>query len=40
MEVQKNADDPQDFIEVIKTGLVPNEIYVFTPKGVIIELPK
>ena len=40
MEVQKNADDPQDFIEVIKTGLVPNEIYVFTPKGDIVELPK
>lgn len=40
MEVKKNVDDPQDFIEIVKTGLVPNEIYVFTPKGDIIELPK
>ena len=40
MEVQKTVDDPQDFIEVVKTGLVPNEIYVFTPRGDIIELPK
>lgn len=40
MEVRKNVDDPQDFIEIVKTGLVPNEIYVFTPKGDIIELPK
>lgn len=40
MEVKNNVDDPQDFIEIVKTGLVPNEIYVFTPKGDIIELPK
>jgi guanosine-3',5'-bis(diphosphate) 3'-pyrophosphohydrolase len=40
VEVQKNVDDPQDFIDVIKTGLVPNEIYVFTPNGDIVELPK
>ena len=40
MEVQKTVEDPQDFIEVVKTGLVPNEIYVFTPRGDIIELPK
>mgnify|MGYP006231556065 FL=1 len=40
VEVQKNIDDPQDFIDVIKTGLVPNEIYVFTPNGDIVELPK
>ena len=40
MEVRKNVEDPQDFIEIVKTGLVPNEIYVFTPKGDIIELPK
>ena len=40
MEVKKNVEDPQDFIEIVKTGLVPNEIYVFTPKGDIIELPK
>ena len=40
VEVQKNIDDPQDFIDVVKTGLVPNEIYVFTPNGDIVELPK
>ncbi len=40
VEVQKNVEDPQDFIDVIKTGLVPNEIYVFTPNGDIVELPK
>ena len=36
-----NKENPaQVFIEIVKTGLVPNEIYVFTPKGDIIELPK
>ena len=40
VEVQKNIEDPQDFIDVVKTGLVPNEIYVFTPNGDIVELPK
>ena len=40
VEIQKNTENSRDFVEIIKTGLVPNEIYVFTPKGRIIELPK
>ena len=28
----KNTENSRDFVEIIKTGLVPNEIYVFTPK--------
>jgi len=39
LEMQKQAGDPQEFIEHVKTDLFPDEIYVFTPKGAILELP-
>lgn len=39
LELQKNAGSPIEFIEHVKVDLFPNEIYVFTPKGKIMELP-
>ena len=39
LELQQHAGNPLEFIEHVKTDLFPDEIYVFTPKGKIIELP-
>ncbi len=39
MEMRDQADDSMDFIEDVKIDLFPDEIYVFTPKGKILELP-
>ena len=39
LELQKQAGDSQEFIEHVKTDLFPDEIYVFTPEGAILELP-
>jgi guanosine-3',5'-bis(diphosphate) 3'-pyrophosphohydrolase len=39
LEMQKNAGNSLEFIEHVKTDLFPDEIYVFTPKGKIMELP-
>ena len=40
MELQQSAGNSFEFIENVKSDLFPNEIFVFTPKGRIIELPK
>ncbi|WP_020405505.1 RelA/SpoT family protein [Hahella ganghwensis] len=39
MEMRERADDSLEFIEHVKFDLFPDEIYVFTPKGRILELP-
>jgi GTP pyrophosphokinase len=39
LEMQQTAGDSLEFIESVKVDLFPDEIYVFTPKGKIIELP-
>jgi len=39
LEMQKQAGDSLEFLEHVKADLFPDEIYVFTPKGSIIELP-
>ncbi len=39
LEMQKQAGSSQEFVEHVKTDLFPDEIYVFTPKGAILELP-
>ncbi|WP_148864772.1 RelA/SpoT family protein [Marinobacter fonticola] len=39
MEMRERADDSLEFIEHVKVDLFPDEIYVFTPKGKILELP-
>ena len=40
MELQKFAGNPLEFIENVKIDLFPDEVYIFTPKGRIMELPK
>jgi len=40
LELQQSAGSSFEFIESVKTDLFPDEIYVFTPKGKIIELPR
>lgn len=39
IELQQSASSSFEFIENVKTDLFPDEIYVFTPNGRIIELP-
>ncbi|MFW6346442.1 MAG: bifunctional GTP diphosphokinase/guanosine-3',5'-bis pyrophosphate 3'-pyrophosphohydrolase [Halomonas sp.] len=40
LELQRSVGTSQEFIENVKIDLVPDEIYVFTPKGDILELPR
>ncbi|WP_444995982.1 bifunctional GTP diphosphokinase/guanosine-3',5'-bis pyrophosphate 3'-pyrophosphohydrolase [Aliikangiella sp. IMCC44359] len=40
LELQKNTRDSLEFIESVKVDLFPDEVYIFTPNGNIIELPK
>lgn len=39
LEMDKSSKNSLEFIENVKTELFPDEVYVFTPKGKIIELP-
>lgn len=39
LEMDKSSRNSLEFIEDVKTDLFPDEVYVFTPKGEIIELP-
>ena len=39
LELQQSAGNSFEFIENVKSDLFPDEIYVFTPDGRIIELP-
>ena len=38
LEMRENFDSSHEFIESIKTDIFPDEIYVFTPQGEIIEM--
>jgi guanosine-3',5'-bis(diphosphate) 3'-pyrophosphohydrolase len=40
IEMQNSAGSSLEFIENVKIELFPDEVYVFTPKGHIMELPK
>jgi len=40
LEMQKQAGNSMEFLENVKVDLFPDEIYVFTPKGKILRLPK
>ncbi|MGD9426460.1 bifunctional GTP diphosphokinase/guanosine-3',5'-bis pyrophosphate 3'-pyrophosphohydrolase [Pantoea sp. NSTU24] len=39
LELQQSAGSSFEFIESVKSDLFPDEIYVFTPEGRIVELP-
>ncbi|NPA48644.1 MAG: bifunctional (p)ppGpp synthetase/guanosine-3',5'-bis(diphosphate) 3'-pyrophosphohydrolase [Thermodesulfobacteria bacterium] len=40
IELQKELQNPRDFIESLRMDLFPDEVYVFTPQGDIKVLPK
>lgn len=40
LEMQQRAGNSLEFIESVKIDLFPDEVYVFTPKGRIMALPK
>ena len=37
---QREIKDPSDFLSALKVDLYPEEVYVFTPKGKLIALPR
>ncbi|MEG1930952.1 MAG: bifunctional (p)ppGpp synthetase/guanosine-3',5'-bis(diphosphate) 3'-pyrophosphohydrolase [Anaerovorax sp.] len=39
LEWQKEMNDPAEFMETLKVDLFSNQVFVFTPKGDVIELP-
>ncbi len=40
LEMHSQTGDSQEFLEHVKVDLFPSDIYVFTPKGDILELPR
>ena len=40
LEMQQQAGDSIEFLENVKIDLFPDEVYVFTPKGKIMRLPR
>ncbi len=40
LDLQKSSGNSLEFLESVKIDLFPDEVYVFTPKGKIIELPR
>lgn len=40
LEWQKDMQDPQEFLDTLKTELFEDEVYVFTPKGAVKVLPR
>ena len=40
LESQQEVNDPQEFIQNLKVELYPEEVYIFTPKGLVKALPR
>ncbi len=40
LDIQDSSRDPVEFLEHVKVDLFPDEVYVFTPKGRIMALPR
>jgi GTP pyrophosphokinase len=40
MEWRKDVDDAKEFVDSLKTDVFQNRVYVFTPRGDIIDLPE
>jgi len=39
VELYKEQKNPREFLKNLKTNLLPEEVYVFTPKGRVVSLP-
>ena len=39
LENQKDSDDVEDLVRTIKSDFVPDDVFVFTPKGDVINIP-
>ena len=40
LDIQKEVRDPQEFIQNLKVELYPEEVYTFTPKGMVKAFPR
>jgi GTP pyrophosphokinase len=40
IEWQQNLKDPQEFLSTVKDDLFPDEVFVFTPKGDVLDFPQ
>jgi len=40
IEWQQNVKDPQEFLSTVKEDLFPEEVFVFTPKGDVLDFPR
>jgi GTP pyrophosphokinase len=40
LEWQREIDDPHEFLDAVKVDLFPDEVFVFSPRGDVIDLPK
>ncbi|MDQ7074621.1 MAG: bifunctional (p)ppGpp synthetase/guanosine-3',5'-bis(diphosphate) 3'-pyrophosphohydrolase [Gammaproteobacteria bacterium] len=40
LDMQRNADSSLEFLENVKVDLFPDEVYIFSPKGDIYQLPR
>jgi GTP diphosphokinase / guanosine-3',5'-bis(diphosphate) 3'-diphosphatase len=40
VEWQRDVSDPNEFLSTLKIDLYPEEVYVFTPKGKVVVLPR
>src|SRR5262245_23958899 len=40
VELNREASDPHEFIDTVKVDLFPDQVFVFTPRGDVINLPK
>lgn len=40
LEIQSESRDPNEFLDNVKIDLFPDEVYVFTPRGKIMALPR
>jgi GTP diphosphokinase / guanosine-3',5'-bis(diphosphate) 3'-diphosphatase len=40
LEIEKLSGDAREFLESVKSDLIPEEIYVFTPRGKLLPLPR
>jgi guanosine-3',5'-bis(diphosphate) 3'-pyrophosphohydrolase len=40
LDIQRTSGDASEFLEHIKVDLFPDEVYVFTPKGRILSMPR